>query len=214
MKEPSIATLSESSTPNLRPSSNLQDLHNDHSSGLTPPFNPTLLPCIEDNDPFLQPPQLVAPIFPPRTSSPGGSRPSSRASRPENGDESSLPPPQSLKPLSTRNDSPNRSRPASRDGRLESSDVSRPPSQPSSRPSSPTKFRPSTPTTDPQKLSKRRSWLPGKSRPQSRDRGSEIAMPQAWLVTPQEKLPYDPTSLANFVTVSNRLSRNATFICR
>ena len=82
------------------------------------------------------------------------------------------------------------SRPASRAG-----------SRGDSRPPSPTKFfRPLTPTQE-TKLSKRRSWLPGRSRPESHDGGG--AMPRAWLVEPgqQENIKYDLSPLANIQRV-------------
>lgn len=66
-----------------------------------------------------------------------------------------------------------------------------------SRPASPTKpFRSLTPTHE-ARLSKRRSWLPGRSRPQSRDVGG--GMPQAWVVLPgqEEKITYDVSPLAD-----------------
>lgn len=200
-KEQGTATYTQKPASDLRPSSNLQNLHNDHSSGLTPPFNPTLLPHIDDDDPFMHPPQLLAPAYPPRSDSPGGSRPSSRASRPEGSEASFRQPPPLLKPLPLPPDSSDGSRPVSRDSRPESGISSRPSSQPSSRPASPSKFRPLTPTTESQKNSKRRSWLPGKSRPESQDEGDGLQIPQAWLVTPQDKLLYECTALANFVTV-------------
>lgn len=95
---------------------------------------------------------------------------------------SSLQPLDTLKPLPGRIDSP---RATSRPG-------SRASSRGGSRPSSPTK-----------NLSKRRSWLPGRSsRPESQDGGS-LGMPDAWVVTalPQEKIPYDPLPLASFQKV-------------
>lgn len=205
-KEQSNAVLTQKTTTDLRPSSNLQDLHNGHSSGLTPPFNPTLLPRIEDSDPFLQAPRLLAPVYPPRLDSPGGSRPSSRENRPENSEDFFSPPPL-LKPLPTLPDSANASRPVSRDSRPGSRAPSRPTSQPPSRPASPTKFRPLTPTSETTKVSKRRSWLPGKSRPESQDGSDGFQMPQAWLVTPREKLQYDPSSLASFVKVGSTCTR-------
>jgi len=194
----------QKSMPELRPSKNLQDLHKSNASSLTPPFNPTLLPRIEDGDLCLQPPQLLASGYPPRSDSPGGSRPSSRASRPESSNEFSQQPPPLLKPLSILPDSSNTSRPTSKDSRPESWAPSRPPSQPSSRPTSRAKIRPLTPSTsEAQKISKKRSWLSGKSRPESQDGRDGFQMPQAWLVTAQEKLPYDAAPLAHFVTVSH-----------
>ena len=85
------------------------------------------------------------------------------------------------------------SRPASRTG-----------SRGGSRPTSPTKgFRPLTPTQD-AKLSKRRSWLPGRSRPVSRDGAG--AVPNAWILLPgtEERKSYDTSALASLGRVSLR----------
>ena len=177
--------------PNLRPTSNLQNLHSEQSSGYTPPFDPTILPRIEDDDVLLNPPPLLKPL-PIRTQSPGGSLGSSRPVSRGN--------PLDSRPASRGNqfDSRSNSRPPS------SRPPSRPPSQPASRPASPTKFRPSTPTARPltptteAKLAKRRSWIPGKSRKPGQDGGDNVNTPQAWLVTPKEKVPYDVSGLANF----------------
>ena len=180
---------------NLRPTSNLQNLHSEQSSGYTPPFDPTILPRIEDDDVLLNPPPLLKPL-PIRTQSPSGSLGSSR-------------------PVSRGN--PLESRPASRGNQFDSRSSSRPPSsrppsrppsQPASRPASPIKFRPSTPTARPltptteAKLAKRRSWMPGKTRKPGQDGGDNVNSPQAWLVTPKEKIPYDVSGLANFHRVS------------
>ena len=84
------------------------------------------------------------------------------------------------------------SRPASRSG-----------SRANSRPSSPTKFfRPLTPSQE-TKLSKRRSWLPGKTRPESHDGPGEML--RAWLLEPgqQESIKYDLAPLANLRRVSS-----------
>lgn len=191
LKEQGLAA--RKSTPDLRPSKSLHDLHNGHTSGLTPPFNPT----IEDSDPFLQIPQFQRPPLPPASTSPGGSRPSS--SRPESSDESFLQPPL-LQPLPILPDSPNSSRHVSRNSKPGSRAPSRSPSHPSSRPTSPTKL-----TIESRKISKRRSWLPGKSRPESSDGGDGFQMQQAWIVTPQDKLPYDASPLASFLTVRHTL---------
>ena len=194
------ADFSRKSLPNLRPTSQLQNLHSQQSSGFTPPFDPTILPRIEDNDVLLlNPPPLLKPL-PIRAQSPssslGGRRPASR------GD-----------PIDSRSSSrPPSSRPPSR-----------PPSQPASRPTSPSKFRPQTPTARPQtpstrpltptteaKLAKRRSWMPGKLRKPGQDEGDHAHSPQAWMVTPNEKIPYDVSALANFHRVS---SPRSSFEC-
>ena len=120
-----------------------------------------------------------------------------RSSTPEDA-ASRLPPLDTLKPLPNRLDSPGSSRPASRPG-------SRASSRGGSRPASPTKFRPSTPTHEAKHLSKRMSWLPGRSRPGTGDGKGAFSMPQAWIVTavPQEKSIYDPTPLATFQRVGS-----------
>ena len=103
-----------------------------------------------------------------------------------------LEPLDTLKPLPNRMDSPGTSRPSSRAS-----------SKGGSRPGSPTKLRPWTPTQEPNQLSKRKSWLRGRSsRPQSQDAGA-LGLPQAWMAMPipQEKIPYDPLPLATFQKV-------------
>ena len=183
------------SLPNLRPTSHLQDLHEEQSSGFTPPFDPTLLPRIEDDDVLLNPPPLLKPM-PMRAQSPGGSRDSSRPVSRGN--------PLDSRPASRGN--PFDSRPASRPPSSRS--PSRPPSQAASRPASPIRLRPQTPTTRPltptteAKLAKRRSWIPGKLRKAEQDEEDHVNGPQAWMVAPHEKIPYDVSRLANFQKVS------------
>ena len=183
------------SVPNLRPTSHLQDLHEEQSSGFTPPFDPTLLPRIEDDDVLLNPPPLLKPM-PMRAQSPAGSRDSSRPVSRGN-------------PLDSRPASrgiPFDNRPASRPPSSRS--PSRPPSQPASRPASPIRIRPQTPTARPltptteAKLAKRRSWMPAKLRKPEQDEGDHVDNPQAWMVAPHEKIPYDVSGLANFQKVS------------
>lgn len=187
-------SLMRKSLPNLRPTSHLQNLHSEQSSGYTPPFDPTILPRIEDDDVLLNPPPLLKPL-PMRAqspvSSPGGSRPVTRGS------------PIDSRPASRGNpfDSRSSSRPPN------SRPPSRPPSQPASRPASPIKFRPQTPTARPltpteTKLAKHRSWMPGKLRKAGQDEGDDANSPQAWMVTPNEKIPYDVSGLASFHRVS------------
>lgn len=187
--------LSRKSLPNLRPTSHLQNLHTEQSSGYTPPFDPTILPRIEDDDVLLNPPPLLKPL-PIRAQSPGGSlggsRPVSRGDAMDN------------RPASRGNpfDSRSSSRPPS------SRPPSRPPSQPASRPASPIRLRPQTPTNRPltptteAKLAKRRSWMPGKLRKAGQDEGNNANSTQAWMVTPNEKIPYDLSALASFHRVS------------
>lgn len=204
--------LSRKSLPNLRPTSHLQNLHTEQSSGYTPPFDPTILPRIEDDDILLNPP-LLKPL-PIRTQSPsgslGGSRPVSRGS-PMSGR-----PPSRGNPFDSRG-SPMDGRPPSRGNPFESRSSSRPPnslppsrppSQPTSRPASPIKFRPTTPTTRPltptmeANLAKRKSWMPGKPRKADHDGGDHADSLPVWMVTPKEKIPYDVSALANFHRVS------------
>lgn len=88
-------------------------------------------------------------------------------------------------------------------GRPNSGPASRPGSRANSRTSSPTKFfRPLTPSQE-TKLSKRRSWLPGKTRPESHDGVGEML--RAWLLDPdqQESIKYDLAPLANFRRVGS-----------
>ena len=193
--------LSERSIPNLRPTSHLQNLHSEQSSGYTPPFDPTILPRIEDDDVLLNPPLLLKPL-PIRAQSPNGSLGSSRPVSRGN--------PTDSRPASRGNpfDSRSSSRPPS------SRPPSRPPSQPASRPASPVKLRPSTPTARPMtptteaKLAKRRNWMPGKIRKAGQDGGDIVNSLRAWMVMPKEKVPYDVSELASFHRVSfKKLSR-------
>lgn len=98
-----------------------------------------------------------------------------------------------LKPLPNRIDSPGASSRASSRG--------------GSRPASPIKFRPWTPNQEQRQLSKRRSWLPGRSsRPESQDAGA-LGIPQAWILmaVPQEKPTYDLLPLINFQKVNQSI---------
>ena len=187
---------SKQSLPNPRPTLQLQNLHSEQSSGFTPPFDPTILPRIEDDHVLLNPPPHLLKPLPIRAQSPGGSLEGSRpASRGNPMDE---------RPASRGNpfDSRSSSRPPS------SRPPSRPPSQPASRPESPIKLRPQTPTPRPltptteAKLMKRKSWMPGKLRKGAQDEGDHANSPQAWMVTSNEKIPYDVSGLAGFHRVS------------
>lgn len=133
------------------------------------------------HSPIHQSPALTPVLDPVRSSTPDGLRPA-------------LQPLDTLKPLPSRIDSSGTSRPSSRAS-----------SRGGSRPASPTKFRPWTPTQEAKQLSKRKSWLPGRSsRPESQDAGA-LGLPQAWTATavPQEKIPYDPLPLASFQKVND-----------
>ena len=201
-KEQSSVATPQRSMPNLRPVSNLQEPQIIPSTP-TPIFGDTI-PLHVDSDELMFQPPMYPPAFPGRSSS----RPSSVAGMPGDRDELLLPPPPLLKPLPGRSGSPTGSRSVSRASGPESLPGSRPPSQPGSRPASPITSRPQTPTND-QRLLKKRSWLPGKSHAGSRGGEDMAQMPQAWVVTPQAKIPYDVNPLANFhkVTSSQRMQR-------
>ena len=201
-KEQSSVATPHKSMPNLRPTGNLQDHQITLSSAATPPFNTAITPRLDRDELMLQPPEYP-PSFPARSSS----RPSSIAGMP-NMDEPLLPPPPLLKPLPGRSESPTGSRPVSRASGPESLPDSRSPSRPGSRPASPATSRPQTPTSD-QGLLKKKSWLAGKLHSGSRGSEDTAQMPQAWAVTPQQKIPYDVHPLANFHKVN---PSRATFV--
>ena len=191
-KEQSSVATPHKSMPNLRPTSNLQNPQITPPTP-TPPFDSTIALHDDRDELMLQPSG-----YPPTFSSRSSSRPSSIAGMPGDRDELLLPPPPLLKPLPGRSDSPTGSKPVSRGSGPES--LPSPPSLPASRPASPSTSRPQTPTSD-QRLLKKKSWLSGKLHG-SRG-GEDIAqMPQAWVVTPQEKIPYDVNQLANFHKVN------------
>ena len=202
-REQSPAKSPAKSTPNLRPTNTLQELHNNQSSGLTPPADPSLLPRIDDDHPLLQSPNLLSPI-PPPSESPGGSRPTSIGSRPQSGTslgEFLLQAPAFLKPVPARSESPGGSRPISIGSAPGSNAGSRPGSRPPSRPASPSKSRPQTPTKE-HRLGRRRSWLPGRPKMEVQEQEHDKPTSAAWTVTPEDKLPYDTSALANFQKVS------------
>lgn len=202
-RQRSPARLSARSTPELRPTNNLQDLNDNQSSSPTPPFNPSLLPRIDDEHHLLQPPQLLSPCTI-QSESNGGSRPASVGSRPRSraGNDNPLGQhPTFLKPLPVRPGSSGGGRPASGESGPGSSAGSRPDSQSPSRPASPVKSRPQTPATE-QKSGKRRSWLPGRFKAEAQDEGYDTQITPALIITPQGKLPYDTSLLANFLKVT------------
>lgn len=199
----SPATLSAKSTPELRPTNNLQDLHNNQSLDPTPPFHPPLLPRIDDDHHIPQSPQHLSP-YPIQPESHGGSRPASVGSRPQSrasNDDLLGHPPTFLKPLPIRPESPGGGRRVSGESGLGSSAGSRPGSRPPSRPASPIKSRPQTPTTE-QKIGKRRSWLPGRFKAEAQDEWHDTQTTPASIITPEGKLPYDTSLLANFQKVT------------
>jgi len=202
-RDRSPATLAAKSTPELRPTNNLQDLHKNQSSGLTPPFNPSLLPRIDDDHPLLQPPQHLSP-YPVRSQSPSGSRPASVGSRPQSraGNHDLLAhPPALLSPLAIWPDSSGGGRPVNGGSGPGSSAGSHPGSRPSSRPASPIKPRSQTPTTE-EKAGKRRSWLPGRFKAEAQDEGHDTQTSKASIITPQGNIPYDTSPLASLQKVS------------
>lgn len=114
------------------------------------------------------------------------------------------PPEQLLKPLP----SPSGSRPSSGMDRTETRGVNERgrSSRPGSRANSPNRSRPTTPGRpitpgSEGRLTKRRSWFPGRSRGESRSEATNIPMPQAWVASPQDKIPYDLTPLLDFQIV-------------
>lgn len=192
-------SLAAKSTPDLRPAVNLQDLHINQSSGHTPTIIPPILPRIEDDYPLLRPSLNLSP-YPVRPESQNGRRPASVGGRPRSraddndilGHSSTL-----LKPLPMSPDSPGGGSPLSAGG----SPGSRPGSRPPSRPASPIKSCPPTPVTE-SKLGKRRSWLPTRFRAEMQQEERDGQTTQASIITPQGKLPYDTSPLANFQKVS------------
>ncbi len=202
-EQSAFAKLTANSKAEPRPTNNLQDLHSNQSSGFPPPLKSSLLPPIDDERSILQSPHLLSPI-PIDTTSPNGSRAASISSRPQSAHgtfDPANPNAPLLKPLSVQPGSHGGTRPVSGESAPLSSAGSRPGSRPPSRPGSPTKSRPQTPTKD-QNLRRRRSWLPGRSKVevQEQEPGPEHTW-QAWIVTPQEKRPYDVAALTDFQKV-------------
>jgi len=190
-EQSAFAKLTANSKAEPRPTNNLQDLHSHQSSGFPPPLKSSLLPPIDDDHPILQSPHLLSPI-PIDTTSPNGSRAASISSRPQSAHgtfDPANPNAPLLKPLPVQPGSHGGTRPVSGE------------SAPPSRPGSPIKSRPQTPTKD-QNLRRRRSWLPGRSKVevQEQEPGPEHTW-QAWIVTPQEKRPYDVAALTDFQKV-------------
>ena len=112
-----------------------------------------------------------------------------------------------IKALPERPDSLDGSRPSTRAGRSEAraggiASHSRDASRIGSRSGSPAMFRPLTPTQEGKIKKRRLSWLPGKSG-EELPGGQDVAQgAQAWVITPQEKLPYDLAPLLRFQVVS------------
>ena len=195
-REPSPAKLVTKSTPELRPTDIVQQPNESRPLGLNPQGNSFLLTPIDHEQNVLQSPQLLSPI-PINETSPNGSRRASISSRPTTRDgniealRQHIP---ILKPLPIRSESPSGIRPFS-----PGSAGSRPGSRPPSRPDSPIKSRPQTPTKE-KRLSRRRSWIPGKGRTEIQE--EQVTYPsQAWVDMPDDNVPYDVNPLANLQQV-------------
>ena len=143
-------------------------------------------PARPSREPSPRPPSPVRNLPSPQDGQTYLSPPPSATLSPSLQGESDAPP--LLRPTPMRTESPCGSRPGSRP---QSRAGSRPSSsRAASRPGSPTKIHPLTPTTE-HKLSKRKSWLPGRLRKEAREGMGSGHTSQAWLVTPQEKIEYD-----------------------
>ena len=205
-RDQSPARLAAKSTPELRPPISQQEQLDAPSPESTPAPNLTLPPRNDGDQNILQSPQLLSPV-PIDATSNNGSRRSSIGSKRQSGranDDYAHAFAALLKPLPIRASSPSATRPFSGSSVSGSNAGSRPSSRPSSRPASPIKSRPQTPTKEPA-LGRRRSWIPGKAKVEihGEQHGEQHnANPsQAWVVTPQGKLPYDTAGLANFQKV-------------
>ena len=214
----SPSRLTYMNTSTLQPSASSPDLR----TSITPQF-PQLDPAFDPTYPTLVlgnsglPPGISKPLpLPPgslraiRPGSVAGSRPGSppkNFSRPTSSDGSRATSPsrQFIYPIAQASENSRPSRPPSRVGLTP---TSRPSSRtgltPISTPISPVKHlsRPTTPTTE-KRLSKRRSWLPGRSKHDSADEGEGAhAPPHAWELSPNQQRPYDVSPLLNFQKVS------------
>lgn len=202
---------------NLRPlltSGSVQDERRRQPQGDPASFGPTLSPPLTGDGESCLPIDSIQPL-PQRLASPADgpiNRPGSRPSSPPKG---------FLRPLTPvsdagRPDSRASSRPNSRASSAHK-DFHRPftPASNRSRPASRGELASRSRSVSPskrlsqniafikeQKLAKRRSWLPGKSRPTSQM--EEVQLPKAWLISPSslDKTPYDVSALANFEKVS------------
>lgn len=172
--------LERNSTPDLRrftPSPSAQSLHSSQLSNELPSTDMQFLsvPGIIDGGPqFLQPPQLLKPL-PHPLDYPGGSR----LLRGANGSDG---------------------RPVSRDSSSRGSSTAG--SISGSRSTSPSHIQPVA-TTNESRASKRRSWLPTKSRAESIDESQDVHSARAWIMTsdPRDKIDYDLSTLLNFQKV-------------
>ncbi|KAI4141239.1 MAG: hypothetical protein L6R39_005452 [Caloplaca ligustica] len=203
----------------LRPlstSASVQELRVRHDQRPTPTFGPTLSPPLTGEDDML-PLNGLHKLMPARQDSPApgaGSRPGTRPPSPSKGFLRPLTPVSDSGRPDSRPSSRASSRAASRSSSpykdfhrpfTPTSDTSRPASRgnysPGSRPDSPSKhLRAPTPTKE-QKLNKRRSWMPGKTRVEVQT--GKVQLPKAWIAAPSnaEKTTYDLSPLLNFQPV-------------
>ncbi|KAL9594572.1 MAG: hypothetical protein Q9219_006956 [cf. Caloplaca sp. 3 TL-2023] len=206
---------------NLRPltaSTSAQDLHQKKAPQTTPTFGPTLSPPLTGDDSHIALNGVYKPL-PDRLGSPpnsarsrAGSNPGSRPGSPSKGFLRPLTPVSDMSRPSSRASSQPGSRTSSPHKDFHrpftpTSDVSRPASRgdfgPGSRPSSPSKQLPGSATPAKEKrVSRRKSWIPGRSRIEEQAEGGHL--PRAWVVSPSsaDKPLYDPTALVNFQQVN------------
>ncbi len=206
-RTPSPSKLHPTHTSTLQPSAsspNLRTPRSGESPRLDPSFDPIYpASAIRGHD---LPPGVYKPLpLPPgsfrgaRPHSAASSRPSSppkNFSRPSssNGSRPASPSKAFLRPMTSTSERGRPSRPASMVSLTATS-----------RPISPTKHlsRPATPISERQ-TSKRRSWLPGRSKHESAEASGEAqAPPLAWALVPEQQIPYDVSPLLNFQKVSN-----------
>ncbi|KAL8716670.1 MAG: hypothetical protein Q9225_006025 [Loekoesia sp. 1 TL-2023] len=193
----------------LRPlttSTSVQELRQKQTFQVTPTFGPTLSPPLTGDDSQTSPNGIYKPL-PERVGSPAdsvtsgaGGRPSSRPTSPSKG---------FLRPLTPvsdigRPDSRAGSRPGSRASSLHKNfhRPFTPISDTSSRPNSPSKQLSGsiTPTKE-NRISKRKSWIPGRSHVE--EQAGEVQLPNAWVVkaSSADKPFYDLAPLVNFEQV-------------
>ncbi|KAL8689297.1 MAG: hypothetical protein Q9224_004670, partial [Gallowayella concinna] len=202
----------------LRPLSNsisAQDLCTRHPEQAPPTFGPTLSPPMVADDEFSASLDTLKPL-PPRVDSLEGSAIYTSSSRP--GSRPASPSKGFLRPITPVSDA---GRPESRASSRADSHASSPhkdfhrpftPASDRSRPASGVDFgsRAASPSkrlsqnltlAQEQKITKRRSWLPSKSRPVSQ--AGEVQLPKAWIIAPSnlDKTPYDVSALVNFQKV-------------
>lgn len=206
-RTPSPSRLLQTSTSTLQPSASSPNLRTP-SIGQCPRLSPSIdpiypTPTIRDQG---LPPGVHKPLpLPPgsfrraRPQSAAGSRsssPTKNFSRPtsSNGSRPASPSKDFLRPMTPTSETGSASRSASRAGLA-----------PTSRSTSPTKYLslPATPISE-RRVSKRISWLPGRSKHDSAEETDEAhASPRACVLTPEQQRPYDVSPLLNFQKVSD-----------